>query len=184
MSYFEVIKDGKTGISSNSIIIKNQLGGISSQILRDWNVQKGISSNIFLLKNIDFGVSGNTFTNKNYLFGISSQLAKHNLKGISSNINLIKTSLDNMDNSVDGNYLNINMNVAGTDVASNAGTLNAQTLRVTIATDDEVNNLLGTIDTDTSNMATSLGNMDNSVDFGVFCRVSILLKNDINFSLL
>jgi len=73
----------------------------------------------------------------------------------------IATSLGNMDNSVDGNYLNVNMNVAGTDVASNTGVLNAQTIRVTIATDDECNNLLGTIDTDTGNIATSTGVMDD-----------------------
>ena len=73
----------------------------------------------------------------------------------------IATSLGNMDNSVDGNYLNVNMNVAGTDVASNAGVLNAQTIRVTIATDDECNNLLGTIDTDTGNIAASTGVMDD-----------------------
>jgi len=122
MSYFQVIKDGKTGISSNSITIKNQLGGISGQ------------------------------------------LAKYNLKGISSNAKSIKTAVEIMDDWDDSNYCNVNLNVAGTDVAANAGTLNAQTVRVTIATNDEVNNLLGTIDTDTSNIATSLGNMDNSVD--------------------
>ena len=38
--------------------------------------------------------------------------------------------IDNLAVAVDGNYLNVNMNVAGTDVAANAGTLNDQTLRV------------------------------------------------------
>jgi len=74
-----------------------------------------------------------------------------------ADITSCKTALESLDNSVDGNYLNVNLNVAGTDVAANAGVLNAQTVRVTIATDDEVNNLLGTIDVDTSSMATDLG---------------------------
>jgi hypothetical protein len=73
-----------------------------------------------------------------------------------ADITSCKTALELLDNSVDGNYLNVNFNVAGTDVAANAGTLNAQTLRVTIATDDEVNNLLGTIDTDTGNLVKSI----------------------------
>jgi len=71
------------------------------------------------------------------------------------------TSLGNLDNSVDGNYLNVNLNAAGTDVATNAGVLNAQTLRVTIATDDECNNFLGTIDADTGNIVTAVQIMDD-----------------------
>ena len=43
--------------------------------------------------------------------------------------------------------------VSGTAVSVNAGVLDAGTQRVTIATDDEVNNLLGTIDADTSTLA-------------------------------
>jgi len=77
------------------------------------------------------------------------------------NSSAIATSLGNLDNSVDGNYLNVNMNIAGTDVSANAGILDATTLRVTIATDDEVNNLLGTIDTDTGNIVTAVQIMDD-----------------------
>jgi hypothetical protein len=69
----------------------------------------------------------------------------------------IQTAVELLDNAVDGNYLNVNLNAAGTDLSMNAGVLTAQTQRVTIATDDEVNNLLGTIDADTSSMATDLG---------------------------
>jgi hypothetical protein len=74
------------------------------------------------------------------------------------------TSLGNLDNSVDGNYLNVNLNVAGTDIAANSGTLNNQTLRVTIATDDEVNNLLGTIDGDTSTLAGAVSGTEIQAD--------------------
>jgi len=52
-----------------------------------------------------------------------------------SDITSCKTALELLDNSVDGNYLNVNMNVAGTDVDGNNGTASAQTLRVTIASD-------------------------------------------------
>lgn len=46
----------------------------------------------------------------------------------------IKTAVEALDNAVDGNYLNVNLNVAGTDVNSGAGT-EANALRVTIAND-------------------------------------------------
>ena len=55
------------------------------------------------------------------------------------NLAAAATSLGNLDNSVDGNYLNVNQNIAGTDVAAGAGTVNAQTQRVTHASDDPVN---------------------------------------------
>jgi len=54
------------------------------------------------------------------------------------NLSAIKSSLDNLDNAVDGNYLNVNANIAGTDVDSNSGNKSAATQRVVIA-DDDVN---------------------------------------------
>lgn len=65
----------------------------------------------------------------------------------------IAASLSVLDDWDDANYANVNMNVAGTDVAAGAGTISAQTIRVTIATDDEVNNSLATIDANTSVLA-------------------------------
>ncbi len=118
-------------------------------------VADGLLVNLGTNNDISGTVTANAGTNLN-----TSGLALET----GGNLATIVTSLGNLDNSVDGNYLNVNMNIAGTDVSANAGTLTAQTLRVTIATDDEVNNLLGTIDADTGNIATSLGNMDNSVD--------------------
>lgn len=52
-----------------------------------------------------------------------------------ADITSCKTALELLDDSVDGNYLNVNLNVAGTDVAANNGTASAQTLRVTVASD-------------------------------------------------
>lgn len=83
---------------------------------------------------------------------------------IQSDTTAIKTAVELLDNSVDGNYLNVNVNAAGTDLAMNAGVLSAQTQRVTIATDDEVNNLLGTIDADTSTLAGAVAAGQMQVD--------------------
>ena len=52
------------------------------------------------------------------------------------NMSAIKSSLDSLDNAVDGNYLNVNQNIAGTDVDSNSGNKSAATQRVVVATDD------------------------------------------------
>ena len=56
---------------------------------------------------------------------------------IDSDTDAIKTSLGNIDNSVDGNFLNVNMNLAGSDAQAGEGTISATTQRVTIATDDD-----------------------------------------------
>jgi len=48
----------------------------------------------------------------------------------------IKTAVELIDNAVDGNYLNVNQNIAGTDVASNSGNKDAATQRVVLASDD------------------------------------------------
>jgi len=58
------------------------------------------------------------------------------LTTIDEDTNAIKTSVQLLDNAVDGNYLNINQNIAGTDVDSNSGNKSAATQRVVIATDD------------------------------------------------
>lgn len=50
------------------------------------------------------------------------------------NLAAVATSLAALDNSVDGNYLNVNMNLAGVDAPSGGGT-ESGVLRVTIATD-------------------------------------------------
>jgi len=97
-----------------------------------------------------------------------------NGKIIESNSAAIKTALEIMDDWDDANYCNVNLNVAGTDVAANAGTLNAQTIRVTIATDDECNNFLGTIDADTGAIKTAVELLDNAVD-GNYLNVNMNL---------
>jgi len=74
------------------------------------------------------------------------------------------TALQIIDDWDDANYCNVNLNIAGTDVSANSGTLDATTQRVTIATDDEVNNLLGTIDADTSTLAGAVSGTEMQCD--------------------
>ena len=58
------------------------------------------------------------------------------LTGIDADTDAIKTSLDNIDNAVDGNYLNVNANIAGTDFVGGAGAVASGVQRVTLASDD------------------------------------------------
>jgi len=51
-------------------------------------------------------------------------------------LDAIAASLAIVDDWDDSNYANVNLNVAGSDIAANAGTMSATTPRVTIATDD------------------------------------------------
>ena len=75
----------------------------------------------------------------------------------------IKNALEIMDDWDDTNYANVNVNIAGTDVSANAGVLTAQTQRMTLATDGEVNNFLGTIDADTSTIAGDTTSIDGKI---------------------
>jgi hypothetical protein len=69
--------------------------------------------------------------------------------------------VDNLAVAVDGNYLNTNMNIAGTDVVGNSGVNAAGVQRVTIATDDEINDDLDTIAGDTTAIETAIQIMDD-----------------------
>jgi len=79
------------------------------------------------------------------------------LTTIDADTNDIKTSLQLIDNAVDGNYLNVNQNIAGTDVDSNSGNKSAATQRVVIATDD----------VNLSAIKTSVELIDNAIYTGV-----------------
>jgi len=59
----------------------------------------------------------------------------------------IKSAVEIMDDWDDGDKANVNINIAGTDVAAGSGVLTAQTQRVTIATDDEINDDINSIKT-------------------------------------
>lgn len=94
---------------------------------------------------------------------------------IDSDTNDIKTAVEALDDAVDGSYLDVNLNAAGTDLAMNAGAMSAQTTRIVIANNDThfgtvgaasdidgvihgqlryIADQLVTIDADTSNIST------------------------------
>ena len=86
----------------------------------------------------------------------------------------IETSVQLLDNALDGNYLNVNQNIAGTDVSSNSGNKDAQTQRVVLATDDiptglthailnSVNGSIGTGNTALASIKTAVEVLDNCV---------------------
>jgi hypothetical protein len=66
----------------------------------------------------------------------------------------IRTAVQLLDNAVDGNYLNVNLNAAGTDLSTNSGNLSNQTIRVAIATDD----------VNTAAIKTAVQLLDNAMD--------------------
>lgn len=68
----------------------------------------------------------------------------------------IQVAVELIDNSVDGNYLNTNMNIAGTDVVGGAGAVAAGVQRVTLASDDPGVAYLGTIAGDTTSLDTKV----------------------------
>jgi hypothetical protein len=63
-----------------------------------------------------------------------------------ADITLCKTALELLDNSVDGNYLNVNANIAGTDFVGGAGAVAAGVQRTTLASDDPAVTALQLID--------------------------------------
>ena len=98
------------------------------------------------------------------------------LDNIKVDTEAIETAVELLDNAVDGNYLNVNANIAGTDIVGGAGAVASGVQRVTLASDDpavtdlaaievlltaanvdhaanEV--LLTTIDSDTNNIKTA-----------------------------
>lgn len=86
---------------------------------------------------VDGTVTANAGTNLN-----TSALALET----GGNLAAVATSLGNLDNSVDGNYLNVNANIAGTDIVGGAGAVAAGVQRVTLASDDPAVTSLGILD--------------------------------------
>lgn len=92
---------------------------------------------------VDGTVTANAGTNLN-----TSALALE----AGGNLADILTSVQILDDWDDSNYCNVNLNIAGTDIAANEGTIDAQTQRVTIATDDDGVAHLATIAGDTTSI--------------------------------
>ncbi|MCP4537775.1 MAG: hypothetical protein GY832_11580 [Chloroflexi bacterium] len=73
----------------------------------------------------------------------------------------IAESLAILDDWDDSDFCNVNLNLAGTDAAGGEGVIDAQTQRVTIATDDDGVAHLATIASDTTNIETAIQIMDD-----------------------
>jgi len=58
------------------------------------------------------------------------------LDNIKVDTEAIETAVELLDNAVDGNYLNVNANIAGTDIVGGAGAVASGVQRVTLASDD------------------------------------------------
>lgn len=89
---------------------------------------------------------------------------------IDSDTDAIKTAVELLDNAVDGNYLNVNANIAGTDFVGGAGAVAAGVQRVTLASDDPavtdlaaMEVLLTGIDADTNAIKTAVEIIDNAI---------------------
>jgi len=89
--------------------------------------------------------------------------ANGRLHVLDANSGAIKTAIELIDNAVDGNYLNVNLNLAGADAGKGENTLDGTELRVTIATDDDGVTHLATIAGDTTNIETAVQLLDNAV---------------------
>jgi hypothetical protein len=107
------------------------------------------------------------------------------LTTIDADTGAIKTAVEAIDNAVDGNYLNVNANIAGTDIVGGAGAVAAGVQRVTLASDDPAVTDLAAlevlatgIDADTDAIKTSVQIMDDW-DSGDTCKVTIQNKSQI-----
>jgi hypothetical protein len=90
--------------------------------------------------------------------------------GIDADTDAIKTAIQLLDNAVDGNYLNVNSNIAGTDMVGGAGAVAAGVQRVTLASDDPavtdlaaLEVLATSIDEDTNAIKTAVEVLDNAI---------------------
>ena len=75
----------------------------------------------------------------------------------------IESAIEAIEGAVDGSYLNVNMNLAGSDAQAGEGTITATTQRVTIATDDDGVAHLATIAGDTTSIQTAVELLDNAI---------------------
>ena len=108
--------------------------------------------------------------------GVATQTT---LAAAEAHLGNIETAVQLLDNALDGNYLNVNQNISGTDVSSNSGNKDAQTQRFCLATDDvptgltntilnAVNGSIGTGNTALSAIKTAVEVLDNCVSGSEF----------------
>ena len=144
-------KNGEIESSLNSLISANH----------DDLVALEATADLILAKNTEIESTANSILAKN--------------TELEAELGLIKQAVELIDNAVDGDYLNVNQNIAGTDVSSNSGNKDAQTQRFCLATDDvptglthsilnAINGSVGTGNATLVNIKTALELLDNALD--------------------
>ena len=114
-------KNTEVESSLNSLITANHTDLVAIEATAD----------LILAKNTEIESTANSILSKN--------------TELEAELGLIKQAVQLIDNAVDGDYLNVNQNIAGTDVSSNSGNKDAQTQRFCLATDDVPTGLTNTI---------------------------------------
>ncbi|MEK9810756.1 MAG: hypothetical protein VW362_09935, partial [Candidatus Nanopelagicales bacterium] len=89
-----------------------------------------------------------------------------NLSGILADTGAIQTAVEIIDDWDESDRAKVNLIVGQAGIAAGAGAVGVTVPRVTLASDDPAVALLGTIDTDTSSMATDLGTVAGAVAAG------------------
>lgn len=117
---------------------------------------------------------------------------------LDANSAAIKTAVEIIDDWDDTDYCNVNANIAGTDLAADEGTHDTATQRVTIATDDEMNDALAAVqtaieiiddwdDSDLANVNCNIAGTDLAADEGTHDaatqRVTIATDDEMNDAL-
>ena len=145
-----VIGDVNLGATDNAVLdtIDSVLDTINAKLVSGTDIGDVTINNSTGAAAVNIQDGGNTIT-------VDGTVAVTN-----SDITSCKTALELLDNSVDGNYLNANMNIAGTDVVGGAGVVAAGVQRTTLASDDPA--------------VTSLAALDNAVD-GNYLNVNLNL---------
>ena len=160
-------KNGEIESSLNSLITANHTDLVAIEATADLilakNTEIEATADLILAKNTEVESSLNSLITANHddLVAIEATadliLAKNTEieatadsilsknTELEAELGLIKQAVQLIDNAVDGDYLNVNQNIAGTDVSSNSGNKDAQTQRFCLATDDVPTGLTNTI---------------------------------------
>jgi len=169
-------------IEAQSVLTASRLNNIQNKISANvdgtGDTLGQINSNI-LTKNGEIESSLNSLISANHtdLIALEGSLTSMELKQDD-----IKTAVELLDNALDGNYLNVNQNIAGVDISGNSGNKDDETQRVCLATDDipialvntnlgTVNSSIGTGNATLVEIKTAVELLDNAID-GAYLNVN------------
>ena len=105
-----------------------------------WDMLRGTSADGMLVNlgsNNDVTVSGTVTASAGTNLNTSALSTHAKQDTMITHLSEIEGAIEAIEGAVDGSYLNVNMNLAGSDAQAGEGTITATTQRVTIATDDD-----------------------------------------------